>query len=200
MGGSRRIKPVLYLVMACASLYTLTRFIDPLLELRQKGLGGESTAGMLKSVLGSDAHKALGEQAGGDLANLRSLLSGAGAYSAVDGGAAPTEPREIVVRDVRYVDDPQRAGRELFTQAMQLHSSGQLAEAEALYHRILEADPNDTGVHRNLAVLCCQQKRYAESWKHVHALRSLGRDMPEGFLAVLQGAMPDPAASGAPGQ
>lgn len=200
MGGSRRVKPVFYLVMACASLYTLTRFIDPLLELRQKGLGGGSATGMLKSVLGSGAEKALGEQAGGDLANLRSLLSGAGAYSAEDGGAASTEPREIVVRDVRYVDDPPRAGRDLFTQALQLHSKGQLAEAEALYRRILEADPNDTGVHRNLAVLFCQQKRYAESWKHVHALRSLGRDMPEGFLAVLQGAMPDPAGAGAPGQ
>ncbi len=202
MGGSRRIKPVLYLVMGCASLYTLTRFIDPLLELRDKGLGPESRAGLLKSVLGSSADKALTEQTGGPaLSNLQALLSGAGAYGTNSGGAGSvSEPPEIVVRDVRYVDDPPRVGRDLFTQAMQLHSQGRLEQAEPLYRRILEADPNDTGVHRNLAILYCQQERYAESWRHVHALRALGRDMPEGFLAVLREALADPAGGSTPGQ
>lgn len=201
MGGSRRVKPVLYIIMACASLYTLTRFIDPLLELREKGLGPDSARGMLKSVLGPGAEKALGEPAGGDLAGLRSLLPGGGTNGATGADQKePAQPREIVVRDVRYVDDPPRIGRELFSQAMQLHSSGDLDAAGVLYRRILESEPNDTGVHRNLAVLYCQQKRYAESWKHVHALRRLGRDMPEGFLAVLSGAMADPAGGSTPGQ
>ena len=194
MGGSRRIKPVLYLVMGCASLYTLTRFIDPLLQIREKGLGPQSAAGMIQAVLGSGSEKPIAERPGGALGlpDIQSLLSAAESGPAIPGDKAEPESREIVVRDARYVDEEPRTGRELFTQAMQLHSQGQLDQAAALYHRILDADPNDTGVHRNLAVLYCQRQRYEQSWKHVHALRSLGREMPEGFLEVLVAAMADP--------
>lgn len=193
MGGFRKIKPALYLVMACASLYSATRIIEPILALKEHGLGPASAAGMLQGIVGSKVKDKLAEQwpEGTSLPDLSALLNGAG-ITPSSANANPEEPREIVVRDVRFADSVPRADRELFTQAMQLQSKGQLDEAAGLYLQILESDPDDTGVHRNLAVLYCQQQRYAQSWKHVHQLRDLGREMPEGFLKVLVAAMPDP--------
>ncbi len=192
MGGFRKIKPALYLVMTCASLYSATRIIEPILAMREKGLGPQSAAGMLQGVIGSKVQDEIASQTpGGGMPDLNSLLNGNGLTPGAT-SSQPAEPREIVIRDVRYVDSAPRTDRELFTQAAQLQSKGELDQAARLYHQILAADPDDTGVHRNLAVLYCQQEKYAESWKHVHALRDLGRDMPEGFLKVLAAAMPDP--------
>lgn len=193
MGGFRKAKPVLYLLMTCGSLYSATRLIEPILALKENGLGAQSANTMLQGVMGSKVRDELAKQLppGTDLPDLSTLLSGGGiAASSTD--AAPPEPREIIVRDVRYVDSGPRANRELFTQAMQLQSKGELDKAARIYEQILATDPDDTGVHRNLAVLYCQQQRYTDSWKHVHALHDLGRDMPEGFLKVLAAAMPDP--------
>lgn len=190
MGGFRKIKPALYIVAGCASLYSATRLIEPLLELKEKGLGPGAAAGMLQGVVGSEAKQSLTDKLppGVSASDLTAMLGGDPASSADQ----PAEAREIVIQDVRYVDAGPRLGREQFTQAMALQNRGELDQARALYLQILAADPNDTGVHRNLAILYCQQQRYAEAWKHVHALRDLGRDMPEGFLAVLSGSMPDP--------
>lgn len=193
MGGFRKIKPALHLVMACASLYAATRLVEPILALKERGLGPDSAAGMLQGVLAPEARDELAKQLpnGTNLPDLSTLLGGRGTAPSSTSGQSP-EPREIVVRDVRYADAAPRADRERFTQAMQLQSKGRLDEATRLYLQILESDPDDTGVHRNLAVLYCQQQRYAQSWEHVHALRKLGREMPEGFLRVLIAAMPDP--------
>ncbi len=193
MGGFRKIKPALYLVMTCASLYSATRIIEPILAMKENGLGPQSVLGMLNGGAGAKVNDELAEQlpAGTNLSDLSALLNGNGLTPGAT-SSQPAEPREIVIRDVRYVDSAPRTDRELFTQAAQLQSKGELDQAARLYHQILAADPDDTGVHRNLAVLYCQQEKYADSWKHVHALRDLGRDMPEGFLEVLAAAMPDP--------
>ncbi len=193
MGGFRRIKPALYLVMACASLYSATRLVEPILTLKEHGLAPASATGMLQGVLAPKVRDELTKQlpAETNLPDLNTMLSDGDMSPSATSGQPP-EPREIVIRDVRQIDAGPRADRERFTQAMQLQNKGRFDDAARLYLQILQSDPDDTGVHRNLAVLYCQQQRYAQSWKHVHALRELGREMPEGFLRVLIAAMPDP--------
>ncbi len=193
MGGFRKIKPALYLAMTCGSLYGASRLVEPLLALREKGLGPQTALGLLTGAAGADANSDLAKQLPAGASDLNSLLARAGLASADgDSAAAPAEPREIIIRDVRFIDEGPRAQRDLFAAAIEHQSKGQLERAESLYLQILAADPNDTGVHRNLAVLYCQMEKYEQSWRHVHALRDLGREMPEGFIKVLSAAMADP--------
>lgn len=195
MGGFRKIKPALYLAMTCVSLYGASRLVEPLLALREKGLGPQAALGLLTGAPGAKTNSDIAKQLPAGAGDLNSLLARAGLASS-DGtaaDAAPAEPREIIIRDVRFVDQP-RAHRDLFAAAIEHQSKGQLAQAESLYLQILAADPDDTGVHRNLAVLYCQMEKYEQSWRHVHALRDLGREMPEGFIDVLSAAMEEPGA------
>jgi len=57
--------------------------------------------------------------------------------------------------------------RELFFRAVELHQSGNLAEAERLYRQILQAEPRNPNALHYLGVACHQRGDYAEAIKHI---------------------------------
>jgi predicted O-linked N-acetylglucosamine transferase (SPINDLY family) len=68
--------------------------------------------------------------------------------------------------------------QELLGRAMAAHQHGDLAEAERLYRRVLEARPDQFEAQHLLGVLCGQQGRYAQALELVGAALKIRPDMP----------------------
>lgn len=204
MSGDRRsLKPVFYIACACVSLYSVTRIVEPILAIREDrgGAGGLIGAlpGLSQALGGSSSALPDLDQlpAGGGLSDLQTYLKEnglTGAASTDDAGqAALAPPKEIVVRDVRLIgNERDDARRSAFLKALALQHEGRLDEAQDAYEALLNADPNDSGVRRNLAIVHYQRGDYGAAWAQVHAVRDLEREVPAEFVALLAQKMPDP--------
>ncbi|HWF64020.1 MAG TPA: tetratricopeptide repeat protein [Rhizomicrobium sp.] len=75
----------------------------------------------------------------------------------------------------------------LFQQALTLHGQHRLAEAEAIYRRLLVDTPGDFQVQYRLALLLFQQQRPAEALAQISAALTSHPDQPDALL--LKGAL-----------
>lgn len=55
----------------------------------------------------------------------------------------------------------------LYHQAHSLHRDGQLAQAEPLYHQVIQLQTNHADAHHMLGLICYQTNRYQEAVKHI---------------------------------
>ncbi|HSH53432.1 MAG TPA: tetratricopeptide repeat protein, partial [Methylotenera sp.] len=55
----------------------------------------------------------------------------------------------------------------LYHQAHSLHRNGQLAQAEPLYHQVIQLQPNHADAHHMLGLICYQTNRKQEAVKHI---------------------------------
>ncbi|MGI9014313.1 MAG: tetratricopeptide repeat protein [Phycisphaerales bacterium] len=79
-----------------------------------------------------------------------------------------------------------------FKVASLLWQESQPNEAIAEMHRVLELNPASGEAYERLAVWQYYQNEPALAWKHVHAARALGRDVPPQFIPLLEAAMAEP--------
>ena len=88
----------------------------------------------------------------------------------------------------------------LFRQAVERHRSGRLDEAEAIYRRLLAADPDDAEAHHMLGLVAAQTGRIDEAERHLEAAIARRPDHPEahnnlGNLRQLQGRLEEAVAA-----
>src|SRR5438552_12041950 len=86
-----------------------------------------------------------------------------------------------------------RSTSELLEQALALHRQGALADAAARYDEVLRADPDNSDAYYYLAMMSCQEGRYAEGAEL--ARKSLASEPRNARVHVLLGR-----ASGALGR
>jgi protein O-GlcNAc transferase len=69
--------------------------------------------------------------------------------------------------------------RALLNQAIALHQTGRLADAERLYRQLMIANPREAAAHHMLGVVRAQQGRNGEALELIAAALALKPDTPE---------------------
>ena len=79
-----------------------------------------------------------------------------------------------------------------------LASRQETGRAVGYFQRALEVRREDGSLHYELAVALAAERDFDDAWRHTHQARRLGVGVPEGFLAALREAMPEPEEASPP--
>ncbi len=90
-------------------------------------------------------------------------------------------------------DEPTRADVR-FKLATMLWADSQSNDAVAELTRVTELDPARADAHERLAIWHYYLDDPATAWRHVHAARAAGGDVPPQFIPLLSARMADPGA------
>lgn len=206
----RLFKLFYYMATLCISLYSVSRIVSPILELKESfGADGNVSTSVIKNILfnllpgNTEANL---EQYGieddiinklpfADNPQLQGQLQ---RYQLANNtGAQDTQPvisvnKNIVVQDIRNAELDPELEKELSRSAVVLHAQGKLEEAIAVYLTDVGKNPRDAAAFSNLALAYYQTGQYTDAWEAVFKAEDLGRVTNSEFRSKLTEKMAEP--------